>query len=92
MTKSSGIRLQEKCGYDNKRKRCPFKIWASWMNNEISFQVKGLTSKHTCVRQYMHATLVNPDWIAKQFLKQLSARPRVKAREMKEEIKKKFFA
>ncbi|KAL4571792.1 hypothetical protein LXL04_018557 [Taraxacum kok-saghyz] len=91
ITKSSSIRLQAKCGYDNKRKRCPFKIWASWMNNERSFQVKGLTSKHTCVRQYKHATLVNPDWIAKQFLKQLSARPRMKAREMKEEIKKKFF-
>ncbi|KAL4581654.1 hypothetical protein LXL04_006180 [Taraxacum kok-saghyz] len=92
VTKSSSIRLQAKCGYDNKRKRCPFKIWASWMNNERSFQVKGLTSKHTCVRQYMYATLVNPVWIANHFLKQLSARPRMKAREMKEEIKKKFFA
>ncbi|CAH1425670.1 unnamed protein product [Lactuca virosa] len=69
VTKSSSIRLQTKCGLDNKGKRCTFKPWASWMNKEKSFQIKGLNDKHTCVREYKHVTLVNPDWIAKQFLK-----------------------
>ncbi|KAL4581754.1 hypothetical protein LXL04_006282 [Taraxacum kok-saghyz] len=50
-----------------------------------------LGERYGNIDQLRHATLVNPDWIAKQFLKQLSARPRMKAKEMKEEIKKKFF-
>nr|KAJ0207769.1 hypothetical protein LSAT_V11C500254770 [Lactuca sativa] len=91
VTKSSSTRLQAKCGLDNKGKRCTFKLWASWMNKEKSFQIKGLNNNHTCVREYKHATLVNPDWIAKQFLKKLCVRPKMKAREMKEEIKKKFL-
>ncbi|XP_023741187.1 uncharacterized protein LOC111889284 [Lactuca sativa] len=38
-------------------RRCNFKLWASWMNKEKSFQIKGLNNKHTCVRVYKHATL-----------------------------------
>nr|KAJ0225030.1 hypothetical protein LSAT_V11C100038120 [Lactuca sativa] len=34
-----------------------YPIKASWMNKEKSFQIKGLTNKHTCVREYKHATL-----------------------------------
>nr|KAJ0207775.1 hypothetical protein LSAT_V11C500254240 [Lactuca sativa] len=48
VTKSSSTRLQVKCGLDNKGKRCTFKLWASWMNKEKLFQIKGLTNKHTC--------------------------------------------
>ena len=91
ITKSSSIRLQAKCGFDKKGKRCPFKLWASWMGDEHSFQVKGLCEDHTCKRDYSHAALVNPDWIAKQFMKHLCARPKMKAREMREEVKKKFY-
>ncbi|KAL4572776.1 hypothetical protein LXL04_019561 [Taraxacum kok-saghyz] len=38
ITKSSSFRLQAKCGFDKKGKRCPFKLWASWMGDELSFQ------------------------------------------------------
>lgn len=61
------------------------------MGDEHSFQVKGLCEDHTCKRDYSHAALVNPDWIAKQFMKHLCARPKMKAREMREEVKKKFY-
>ena len=91
ITKSSSERLQAKCGKDRRGNKCTFKLWVSWMNGEHSFQVKGLNETHTCVREYSHATLVNPTWIAKQFMKQLCQRPKMKAREMKEEIKKKFL-
>ena len=91
ITKSSSLRLQAKCGVDSKGKKCPFNLWASWMNDEDSIQIKGLDEEHTCVKDYRHGTLVNPDWIAKQFLKQLFVRPKMKAREIKEEVKKKFL-
>nr|KAJ0213062.1 hypothetical protein LSAT_V11C400179330 [Lactuca sativa] len=51
VTKFSITRLQEKCGLDNKGKRCTFKLWASWMNKEKSFQINSLTSKHICVSE-----------------------------------------
>ncbi|KAL4567180.1 hypothetical protein LXL04_022755 [Taraxacum kok-saghyz] len=41
ITKSSSFRLQAKCGFDKKGKRCPFKLWASWMGDEHSFQCLG---------------------------------------------------
>lgn len=91
VVKSANDRLQAKCGVDKKGKRCQFNMWASWMNSERSFQIKGLDENHTCVRDYRHPTLVNPTWIAKQFLKQLCAKPKMKGREMKEEVKKKFL-
>ncbi|KAL4582672.1 hypothetical protein LXL04_007230 [Taraxacum kok-saghyz] len=91
ITKSSSLRVQAKCGFDNKGKRCPFKLWASWIGSDHSFQVKGLCEDHTCVREYRHASLVNPDWIAKQFMKHLCDRPKMKAREMREEVKKNYM-
>ncbi|KAL4581246.1 hypothetical protein LXL04_017456 [Taraxacum kok-saghyz] len=91
VTKSSRERLQVKCGTDKKGIRCVFKLWASWMKQERSFQIKGLNEKHTCIREFKHGTLVNPNWIAKQFLKKLSARPRMKCIQIVEDVKKKFL-
>ena len=91
VTKSSRERLQVKCGTDKKGVRCVFKLWASWMKQERSIQIKGLNEKHTCIREFKHGTLINPDWLAKQFLKELSARPRMKGRQIAEDVKKKFL-
>ncbi|KAL4583460.1 hypothetical protein LXL04_008033 [Taraxacum kok-saghyz] len=89
--KSSFQRVQAKCGFDSKSNRCPFKSWASWMGTEHSFQVKGLCDDHNCVREYRYSSLDNPDRISKQFMKHLSAKPKMKAKEMGEELKKKFL-
>ncbi|KAL4590942.1 hypothetical protein LXL04_003889 [Taraxacum kok-saghyz] len=38
ITKSSSERLQAKYGKDRRCNKCTFKLWASWMNGEHSFQ------------------------------------------------------
>jgi len=91
VVKSSATRLQAKCGTDRKGKSCPFSMWASWMNTERSFQVKGFNDKHTCIRDFRRSSLVNPEWIAKHFIKQLCMKPRMKGKEIKEAVKKKFL-
>ena len=91
VVKSSLDRLQAKCGTDKDGKQCTFKMWASWMNRERSFQVKGFNDKHTCIRDFRRPTMVNPEWIAKHFIKLLCRRPKMKGREIQEAVKKKFL-
>ncbi|KAJ9547109.1 hypothetical protein OSB04_019652 [Centaurea solstitialis] len=60
--KNDNVRLLVKCG---KRKdpnnTCPFKLFASWMNKEKTFQVKTLEETHTCERNYAHNQLAKPE-------------------------------
>ena len=92
VTKSYTTKLQVNCGFENKGKRCTFKLWSSWMKNKKKqFKLRGflvsiLVVGCTCMPHWLILTGLH-----KFFLKHLSARPRMKAREMKEEIKKKYL-
>nr|KAJ0208052.1 hypothetical protein LSAT_V11C500289790 [Lactuca sativa] len=33
---------------NKKNKSCPFRLWATWMKNERSFQIKSLIDRHDC--------------------------------------------
>ncbi|GJU49625.1 hypothetical protein Tco_1219180 [Tanacetum coccineum] len=37
---------------DFKKVVCPFRLYASWMSNEHSFQIKSLISEHKCCKNY----------------------------------------
>ncbi|GJS46749.1 hypothetical protein Tco_0596870 [Tanacetum coccineum] len=43
---------------DSKQVVCPFRMYASWMSNEHSFQIKSLNSEHKCCRNYNLGSLV----------------------------------
>ncbi|GKD22964.1 hypothetical protein Tco_1224667, partial [Tanacetum coccineum] len=43
---------------DSKQVVCPFRMYASWMSNEHSFQIKSLNSEHKCCRNYNLRSLV----------------------------------
>nr|GFA56283.1 hypothetical protein CTI12_AA079050 [Tanacetum cinerariifolium] len=45
-------KLVAKCCRDEKDMKCPFRLWASWMKNEKSFQIKKLNDEHACSRTY----------------------------------------
>ncbi|GJT96953.1 RNA-directed DNA polymerase, eukaryota, reverse transcriptase zinc-binding domain protein [Tanacetum coccineum] len=51
-------RLLAKCCRDAKDRKCPFRLWASWMQNERSFQIKKLNDEHSCSRTYEYGTLI----------------------------------
>ncbi|CAH1451549.1 unnamed protein product [Lactuca virosa] len=78
--KCDSVRLVAVCASDPKK--CPFMVRASWMSTEKSFQVKKMNDRHTCVRNFSSSRLMNPTWLAKQFVKELVRKPKLKCKEM----------
>nr|KAJ0224514.1 hypothetical protein LSAT_V11C100036320 [Lactuca sativa] len=42
---------------------CTFRLWASWMSDEESFQIKSLKVDHNCTRNFKFGSLVTYAWI-----------------------------
>ncbi|GJX77662.1 hypothetical protein Tco_0324473 [Tanacetum coccineum] len=42
---------------EHKGHHCPFRLWASWMSSERTFQIKSLYSDHRCTRNYNMGSL-----------------------------------
>ncbi|GKF25624.1 reverse transcriptase domain-containing protein, partial [Tanacetum coccineum] len=62
-------RLLAKCCRDEKDRKCPFRLWASWMQNEKTFHIKKLINEHACSKTYEYGTLITSNWIAKNYAK-----------------------
>ncbi|CAH1437828.1 unnamed protein product [Lactuca virosa] len=88
--KCDTVRLTAKCGSKIKSQPCPFRVHASWMTQEKSFQIKTLVDEHKCVRNFNISNLLSPRWLARHFLKELIMRPNLKCKEMQSIIRTKF--
>ncbi|XP_023755101.1 uncharacterized protein LOC111903563 [Lactuca sativa] len=86
--KCDSVRLVAVCASDPEK--CPFMVRASWMSTGKSFQVKKMNDRHTCVRNFSSSRLMNPTWLAKQFVKELVRKPKLKCKEMQSIIQSKF--
>ncbi|CAI9263650.1 unnamed protein product [Lactuca saligna] len=82
--KNDKNRLLVKCCKD-KEPSCPFRLWASWMQEERTFQIKSLKSSHNCGRVFKIG-LVNYKWTGKQYFNVLLENPRLSLRKMKAQI------
>ncbi|CAH1423016.1 unnamed protein product [Lactuca virosa] len=80
--KCDSVRLVAVCASDPEKFECPFVVRASWMSTERSFQIKKMVEQHTCVRNFRSANLMDPTWIARQFLKEMIRKPNLKCKEM----------
>ncbi|KAJ9565641.1 hypothetical protein OSB04_001607 [Centaurea solstitialis] len=69
---------------------CPWRLWASWMSTKKSFQVKTLHDEHRCGRNYRVGSLVNSNWIAKQYGRKIRQNPSMKLVDLQESILKKY--
>ncbi|GKB06792.1 hypothetical protein Tco_0835025 [Tanacetum coccineum] len=76
---------------DSKKVVCPFRLYASWMSNEHSFQIKSLISEHKCCRNYNLGALVTYRWIALQYFKEIIEDPFMSLRKMRDDIRQKFM-
>ncbi|CAI9289675.1 unnamed protein product [Lactuca saligna] len=76
-------RILVRCGKKSDENKCPFRCWASWMGNELTWQVKSLEKKHVCARKYSLGSLITPGWIANHYLNELIRNPKTKVKEMK---------
>ncbi|GJS16432.1 hypothetical protein Tco_0410904 [Tanacetum coccineum] len=71
--------------------QCGFRLWASWMSTENSFQIKSLKAEHKCARNYNLGSLVTYKWIAHHFAKEIIADPFIPLLKMKAAIREKFL-
>nr|KAJ0186902.1 hypothetical protein LSAT_V11C900463080 [Lactuca sativa] len=91
--KSDHERLLVKCckGKTNKQgKGCPFRLWATWMSSEKSFQIKSLNGMHNCARVFKFGSIVTYKWIAKHFMNHILQKPKMSIRKLKAKVSKKF--
>ncbi|GJW58169.1 hypothetical protein Tco_0104900 [Tanacetum coccineum] len=70
---------------------CPFRLWASWMQKERSFQIKTLYSDHKCARDYNLGSLVTFRWIAQHYANEIIQNPSIPTRFMINDIREKFL-
>nr|KAJ0219374.1 hypothetical protein LSAT_V11C300103230 [Lactuca sativa] len=82
--KYDSVRLVAVCASDPKKFQCPFVVRASWMSTERTFQIKKWLSN------ILVAHLMDPTWIARQFLKEMIRKPNLKCKEMQAIIQSRF--
>ncbi|CAI9273625.1 unnamed protein product [Lactuca saligna] len=88
--KNDSQRLLVRCCKDNKNPSYPFRLWASWMSSESSFQIKSLVDDHNCSRVFKLGSIVTYKWIGKHFKNQLVKNPKMSIRKMKAKVSTKF--
>ncbi|GJW93702.1 splicing factor [Tanacetum coccineum] len=71
--------------------QCGFRLWASWMGSENSFQIKSLKAEHKCARNYNLGSLVTYKWIAHHFAKEIIEDPFIPLLKIKAVIREKFL-
>ncbi|KAJ9562064.1 hypothetical protein OSB04_007224 [Centaurea solstitialis] len=90
--KCDSKRVVVRCGLKRDgENQCPFRLYASWINKERTFQVKILDDNHTCPRNYAHNSLAKPDWIAQALLPNLIKNQDMTLKEMKKYIFEKYL-
>ncbi|GKB84408.1 hypothetical protein Tco_0956680, partial [Tanacetum coccineum] len=67
---------------NSKKVNCPFRLYASWMSREHSFQIKSLRSEHKCCRNYNLGSLVTYKWIVVHYFKEIIEDPFIPLRKM----------
>ena len=88
-SKGKGVKASKKKA--KKGNTCTFKLWASWMQSESSFQIKTLFPHHTCSRNFDLGSLVTFKWIARQFAYKIAQDPTISYRNIRDQIKKKYL-
>ncbi|CAI9277663.1 unnamed protein product [Lactuca saligna] len=77
--------LAKYCKYkkNKKSKSCPFRLWATWMKNERSFQIKSLIDRHNCARVFKFGSIVSYKWIGTHFMNDIIQKPKMSIRKLK---------
>ncbi|KAF5182025.1 hypothetical protein FRX31_028389 [Thalictrum thalictroides] len=84
-SRSAHYKLEVKCV-----KGCPWRIWASWMQREKSFQIKSYRKTHKCVRVFK-IKLANARFWGKAFCKELMIDPKMKPLAIRQQILKRHY-
>ncbi|XP_023758853.1 uncharacterized protein LOC111907317 [Lactuca sativa] len=89
--KNDSTRLLVRCCKNKEGKAaCPFRLWATPMSSEYSFQIKSLIDEHNCCRQVNLGSIVTYRWIGKMLTNDILEKPRISYRNMVALVKKNF--
>nr|KAJ0192736.1 hypothetical protein LSAT_V11C800392570 [Lactuca sativa] len=75
---------------NTKSKSFPFRLWATWMKNERSFQIKSLIDRHNCARVFKFGSIVSYKWIGTHFMNDILQKPKMSIRKLKAKVSKRF--
>ena len=90
VTKKGRVKTKPVKLTDDEKDVCGFRLFASWMSTENSFQIKSLKPKHKCSRNYNLGSLVTYKWIAHHFAKELIEDPFIPLLKMQTQIRAKY--
>nr|KAJ0211779.1 hypothetical protein LSAT_V11C400183140 [Lactuca sativa] len=69
---------------------CTFRLWASWMSDEESFQIKSLKADHNCARNFKFGSLVTYAWIGSHYTKEIVESQKISVRKLRLKVMAKF--
>nr|KAJ0206594.1 hypothetical protein LSAT_V11C500244760 [Lactuca sativa] len=84
--KNDRTRLLVRCSKD----ACTFRLWASWMSDEESFQIKSLKADHNCARNFKFESLVKYAWIGSHYTKEIVQSQKISVRKLRLKVMAKF--
>nr|KAJ0200676.1 hypothetical protein LSAT_V11C600320910 [Lactuca sativa] len=67
-----------------------FRLWASWMSDESSFQIKSLKLVHKCARNYKLGSMVTYSWIGSHYTIEFLLRQKMSVRKVRTIVSQKF--
>ncbi|XP_052625687.1 uncharacterized protein LOC111879090 [Lactuca sativa] len=88
--KCDSKRIVARCGNRKEDNKCLFRIYATWMYKEISFQIKAMNSDHNCSRQFKFGSIVSPEWIGRHYVTEIANKPKMKLQEMIDDIRQRY--
>lgn len=68
---------------------CRYRVYAKRMNDEDSFQIRSLQSKHVCGRKYKNS-IINSTWIADKLAEKFKVQPNMPLAAIQHEVKDKW--
>ncbi|KAK1406735.1 hypothetical protein QVD17_38343 [Tagetes erecta] len=80
----------DETGKKTKVWKCPFRLWASRVPDDDSFQIKTLNDQHACSRQFYLGSLLTYSWIAKRFFKEIIRNPEIPLRQLQQDVMRKY--
>nr|KAJ0193793.1 hypothetical protein LSAT_V11C800402570 [Lactuca sativa] len=84
--KNDRTRLLVRCS----KGACTFRLWASWMSDEESFQIKSLKADHNCARNFKFGSLVTYAWIGSHYTKETVESQKISVRKLRLKVMAKF--
>ncbi|CAI9267999.1 unnamed protein product [Lactuca saligna] len=84
--KNDRTRLLVRCS----KGACTFRLWASWMSDEESFQIKSLKADHNCARNFKFGSLVTYAWIGSHYTKEIVESQKISVRKLRLKVMAKF--